>query len=100
MNKIYGYARSNRGKDGLTMQVEQLEKYARINKLSLQLYTDVSSGSQIGSQLQKLITDMPVGSKLITMSRTRLSRNSNDLALITNELRNKNIELVILNIER
>lgn len=97
MDKIYGYARSNRGKDGVAFQVKQLERYARGNNSLLDMYLDVSSGTQVGSQLQSLLSNIPNDSKLVVVSKSRLSRNSNDVALILNELRSKNVELVVLN---
>lgn len=97
MGKVYGYARSNRGKEGIEFQTNQIEKYAKNYKLDIEMYSDSSSGVQVGSHLQKLINVITNDSKLVVVSRTRLSRHSEDLMLIINELKSKNIELIVLN---
>lgn len=96
MVELYGYSRSNRGAKGLDFQNQLIKKYSNSINLELEIYSDLNSGSIIGTQLQRLVSNIPRGSKIITTKRSRISRNSNDYQLVVNELRGKNVELIFL----
>lgn len=96
MEKVYGYSRSNRGLDELIFQNQALYDYTKSMNYKLELYTDTNSGTIIGVQLQRILNVIPNGSKVITLDRSRFSRNSKDLELIMNEFRSRNIEVVFL----
>lgn len=96
MGVIYGYSRSNRLYNGVTIQNKILTEYAKRVNHSLLLYTDSNSGQVIGYNLQRLITDIPPKSTLITTSENRLTRNRYYMELIMKELNNKDIQLIII----
>lgn len=100
MNRIFGYSRSNRGKVGLQYQNELISQYANKRNLKLELYSDSNLGTQIGTQLQRLISNVPNNSEIVITNRARISRNSNDYQLIVNEFKSKNVKLTILDEER
>lgn len=95
MSNVYGYSRSNRGLDSIDFQNEHLTEYAKRKGLTIaSIYSDVNSGIHVGTQLQRLLHEIPDNSTLLVRDRARLSRISNDYILIHRELMSKNVKLV------
>lgn len=98
MRKTYAYSRSNRGNSGVEFQQSQIEQFSASNGLQIDReFSDIGSGTQVGSNLQKLVEEIPSGSLLLMTERSRISRNSHEYQVIYNELSDKDVEVIFIN---
>lgn len=96
MVKVYGYSRSNTTQEKLEKQNEEIKSYALENGYEVEIFSDIVSGTQVGTQLQDLMEVISIGDKLIMVDPTRLTRNLIEGQKLINDLAMKNVDLILL----
>jgi DNA invertase Pin-like site-specific DNA recombinase len=90
---IYGYARVSDKTQKLDSQIDELKKYG-----CDQIVTEVISGIAEEKKLNELVQSLQKGDTLVVTRVDRLGRNTLQLLQLINELQEKEVNLVILNL--
>lgn len=91
---IYGYARVSSRQQNLQSQVNQLEEYG-IDKL----FKEKASGREVDSreQFNKLLETVKEGDTIVVAKLDRFARSTKDALGIIDQLNEKGVSLVVLN---
>lgn len=91
-SKIYGYARVSTKEQNLDTQLIQLEKYG-VDEIVSEKITGVAKGKP---KLESLIERLTAGDTLVVIRMDRLGRNTKQLLELVEDLQEKDVHLVIL----
>ena len=91
---IYGYARVSTQDQNLDSQIEQLTKFG-VDEIAKEKISGISKQKQ---QLDKLLSQIATGDTLVVTRMDRLGRNTVQLLQLVEQLRDRNIHFVILNL--
>ncbi|WP_408011321.1 recombinase family protein [Pseudalkalibacillus sp. A8] len=91
---IYGYARVSTQDQNLDSQIEQLTKY-EVDEI---VQEKISGVSKQKPQLDELLPKLTSGDTLVVTRMDRLGRNTVQLLQLVEELQERNIHFVILNL--
>ena len=91
---IYGYARVSAQDQNLDTQVEKLTKFG-VDEIVKEKISGVSKQKQ---QLDELLSKIATGDTLVVTRMDRLGRNTVQLLQLVEQLRERNIHFVILNL--
>lgn len=91
---IYGYARVSTQDQNLDTQIEQLTKFG-VDEIVMEKISGVSKQKQ---KLDELLLKIDTGDTLVVTRMDRLGRNTVQLLQLVEQLRERNIHFVILNL--
>ncbi|WP_214835072.1 recombinase family protein [Exiguobacterium sp. E4787] len=98
MNRVIGYCRVSTGEQNLDMQEHAIEKYADEKGLRLVMYVEkVSSRKNNRTELNNAIKATTEGDIFVVYKLDRLARSTKELYELTEQLKEKKVDLVSIN---